>query len=113
MSTENVVALNGKADASDLNNYLPLSGGTLTGDLEAPKIRSGNTVYGVSKYVYGGTAEETVVYTGIKYVSNYHMPVVHMSGYAYGAGKTTELHIAMYIYNEEFYSSSTVTNLGA
>ena len=33
MSTENVVALNGKADASDLNNYLPLSGGTLTGSL--------------------------------------------------------------------------------
>ena len=93
--------------------FLKLSGGTMTGMLVAPKIRVGRVVYGVSRYLFGATAKETIIYTGIKFVSSSHMPVVHMSGFAYGAGRTTELHIAMYIYQNEFYSASTITNLGA
>jgi len=89
------------------------SGDTMTGNLIVPKIRSAKTAYGVTSYIYRTTALETIVYTHMRFESSAFMPVIHMSGYAYGAGKTTELHIAMYMYQGEFYSSSTVTNLGA
>ena len=94
------------------SNAVVRSGDTMTGMLTAPMVKVGRTVLNVARYIYSATAKETVVWTGIKYVSSSHMPVVKMCGYAYGEGKTTELRVALYIYNNEFYSSRTVTNLG-
>jgi len=88
------------------------AGDTMTGMLTVPMVKTGRTVQSVARYIYSATAKETVIWTGIKYVSSTHMPVVKLNGYAYGAGKTTELRIALYIYQNEFYSSRTVTNLG-
>ena len=105
-------ALDGKANASHTHSYLPLTGGTLTGDLVAPRERIGNTWYSV---VFGRTTAtpvETILYTGIKWKSGAHMPVLHIYGYAYGLTSPVEFKIGFYIYSDKI-GWCGATNMGA
>jgi len=92
--------------------FLPLTGGTLSGWIKAPSARFANTWYGISFGRTTGTPVETILYTGIKWTSSSHMPVVHITGYAYGLASPVEFKIGFYIYNGKI-GWSGCTNMGS
>lgn len=89
-----------------------LTGDTMTGNLIIPAGRVANTYYGISFGRTTGTPVETILYTGIKWVSMRHMPVVHITGYAYGLQSPVEFKIGFYIYGEKI-GNCGVTNMGS
>lgn len=89
-----------------------LTGDTMTGDLIVPRTRVANTYYGVSFGRTTGTPVETILYTGIKWMSGKHMPIVHITGYAYGLNSPVEFKIGFYIYQNKI-GWCGVTNMGA
>ena len=84
----------------------------MTGNLRIPAGRIANTYYGISFGMTGDTPVETILYTGIKWVSSNHMPVIHITGYAYGLSSPVEFKIGFYIYNNNI-GWSGVTNMGS
>lgn len=76
------------------------------------KTRIANTYYGVSFGRTGGIPVETILYTGIKWISSKHMPIVHITGYAYGLHSPVEFKIGFYIYQNKI-GYCGVTNMGA
>lgn len=88
------------------------SGDTMTGNLIVPRARIANTYYGVSFDRTTGTPVETILYTGIKWVNGVHMPVIHVTGYAYGLYSPVEFKIAFYIYSGKI-GWCGATNMGS
>lgn len=74
--------------------------------------RSGNTVYSITKLCNTSTPLETVLHTGIKWKSSAYMPVLHLTGYAYGLQSPVEFKIGFYIYSDKI-GYCGVTNMGA
>ena len=99
-------------DATARNNKVDKAGDTMTGNLVVPAIRSANTYYGISFGRTTSTPIETILYTGIKWASSSHMPVVHITGYAYGLQSPVEFKIGFYIYDGKI-GWSGVTNMGS
>lgn len=99
-------------DYIDLSGKVSKTGDTMTGTLITPKTRVANTCYGVSFGKTNDTPKETILKTGIKYVSGSHMPVVHITGYAYGLQSPVEFKIGFYIYNTQI-GWSGACNMGA
>lgn len=89
-----------------------LTGDTMTGNLITPATRIANTYYGITFGRTTATPVETILYTGIKWRSGSHMPVIHITGYAYGLTSPVEFKIGFYIYNNTI-GWSGVTNMGA
>jgi len=89
-----------------------LTGDTMTGNLIIPAGRVANTYYGISFGRTTSTPVETILYTGIKWVSSRHMPVIHITGYAYGLSSPVEFKIGFYIYAEKI-GYCGVTNMGS
>ena len=89
-----------------------LAGDTMTGNLIIPAGRVANTYYGISFGRTTGTPVETILYTGIKWKGSSHMPVLHITGYAYGLQSPVEFKIGFYIYNDNI-GWSGVTNMGS
>lgn len=103
--------LDGKSETSHTHNYLPLSGGTITGQLDADKIfRNGNTFYNVLEFANTATVDEIVIKTKIPFISGNSMPLVHLKGYAYGESATIEMTVAFYIYNNKFTNMGVVSS---
>lgn len=94
------------------STYVKKSGDTMTGNLVAPAARFAKTYYGITYGRTTGTPVETILYTGIKWVSGAHMPVVHVTGYAYGLASPVEFKIAFYIYNDKI-GWCGATNMGS
>lgn len=94
------------------SNKVEKSGDTMTGNLIVPAGRAANTFYGISFDRTTLTPVETILYTGIKWVSGKHMPVIHITGYAYGLSSPVEFKIGFYIYSNKI-GWSGVTNMGA
>ncbi len=88
------------------------NGDTMTGNLVVPSCRAANTYYGVSFGRTTVTPVETILYTGIKWKSGSHMPVVHITGYAYGLSSPVEFKIGFYIYSDKI-GWCGVTNMGS
>lgn len=80
--------------------------------LIAPAIRIANTYYGISFGRTTGTPVETILHTGIKWVGSSHMPVIHITGYAYGLQSPVEFKIGFYIYGDKI-GWSGATNMGS
>ena len=80
--------------------------------LIAPSIRIANTYYGIAFGRTNGTPKETILHTGIKWVSSTHMPVLHITGYAYGLQSPVEFKIGFYIYGDKI-GWSGATNMGS
>lgn len=103
--------LNGKSETSHTHSYLPLSGGTITGQLDAYKVfRNGNTFYNVLEFASTATVDEIVIKTKIPFISGNSMPLVHLKGYAYGESATIEMTVAFYIYNNKFTNMGVVSS---
>lgn len=103
--------LNGKSGTSHTHSYLPLSGGTITGQLDADKVfRNGNTFYNVLEFASTATVDEIVIKTKIPFISGNSMPLVHLKGYAYGESATIEMTVAFYIYNDKFTNMGVVSS---
>ena len=83
-----------------------------TENLTVTKERIANTVYGVSFGRTTATPVETILKTGVKWVSSTHMPVIHITGYAYGLQSPVEFKIGFYIYNDKI-GYCGVTNMGS
>ncbi len=96
----------------DISGKVNKSGDTMTGKLIVPATRIANTYYGISFGRTTGTPVETILYTGIKWRSSSHMPVVHITGYAYGLQSPVEFKIGFYIYNNHI-GYCGVTNMGS
>ena len=94
------------------STFLKLSGGTLTGKLVMPSGRIANTWYGISFGRTTATPVETILYTGILWSSSHHMPVIHITGYAYGLQSPVEFKIGFYIYGGKI-GWAGVTNMGS
>ena len=99
----------------DISGKVNKSGDTMTGNLIVPAERIANTYYGIS---FGRTTEtpvETILYTGIKWIHGRHMPVVHVTGYAYGLNSPVEFKIGFYLYGDPTCKVGWcgVTNMGA
>ncbi|MDY4816166.1 MAG: hypothetical protein SO274_11310, partial [Turicibacter bilis] len=75
-------------------------------------LRAGNTVYNIATLKTTLTPVETVLHTGIKWTSSSYMPVIHLTGYAYGLTSPVEFKIGFYIYNNQI-GWCGVTNMGA
>ena len=88
------------------------SGDTMTGNLIAPSIRIANTYYGITFGRTTATPVETILHTGIKWTNSAHMPVIHITGYAYGLHSPVEFKIGFYIYADKIEYCG-VTNMGA
>ena len=80
--------------------------------LIAPSIRIANTYYGIAFGRTNGTPKETILHTGIKWVSSTHMPVLHITGYAYGLQSPVEFKIGFYIHGDKI-GWSGATNMGS
>ena len=80
--------------------------------LIAPSIRIANIYYGISFGRTTRTPVETILHTGIKWVSNSHMPVIHITGYAYGLHSPVEFKIGFYIYGDKI-DYCGATNMGS
>ena len=89
-----------------------LTGDTMTGNLIIPAGRVANTYYGISFGRTTGTPVETILYTGIRWLSGRHMPVIHITGYAFGLASPVEFKIGFYIYAEKI-GYCGVTNMGS
>lgn len=89
-------------DVTDVSK-LPLTGGTLTGDLiiNAPH-RDQYYASNLCRHFHSGTPTEFVIKTKIKFASGTHMPVIRIYGYAYGLNSPIELRAGFYIYNDIF-----------
>lgn len=74
--------------------------------------RSGNTIYSIAKLKTGGTPVETVLHTGIQWKSSTYMPVLHLTGYAYGLQSPVEFKVGFYIYDNKI-GWCGATNMGA
>jgi hypothetical protein len=74
--------------------------------------RSGNTVYSIARLKTAGTPVETVLHTGIQWKSSAYMPVLHLTGYAYGLQSPVEFKVGFYIFNNNI-GWSGATNMGA
>ena len=94
------------------NTKVLKAGDTMTGNLIVPKTRIANTCYGISYGRTTNTPVETILYTGIKWVSGSHMPVVHITGYAYGLQSPVEFKIGFYIYGGNI-GYCGATNMGS
>lgn len=84
------------------NNYIyanPKTGLLRTNIVSMKYGRMGNTYYNVCQDIIRSTAVETILYTGIKWQSGAHMPIVHITGFAYGLNSPVEFKIGFYIYN--------------
>ncbi len=92
--------------------YVLKTGDTMTGNLTVPAERIANTYYGISFGRTTTTAKQTLVHTGIKWHSGAHMPVIHITGYAYGLYSPVEFKIGFYIYSDRI-GYCGVTNMGA
>lgn len=117
--------LNGKVDkVSSTDNAVPRFNGT-EGKIQnsgvtindynmliAPAIKAGNTVYAIANNYSTLQVIETVLKTRIKWRSSSHMPVLHISGYAYGMQSPIEFKIGFYIYNDKI-GYCGVTNMGS
>lgn len=99
-------------DTTARNNKVEKSGDIMTGNLVVPATRVANTYYGISFDRTTSTPVETILYTGIKWVSSSHMPVIHVTGYAYGLQSPVEFKIGFYIYGGKI-GYCGVTNMGA
>lgn len=99
-------------DATARSNKVEKSGDRMTGNLVVPAVRVANTYYGISFDRVTSTPVETILYTGIKWVSSSHMPVIHVTGYAYGLYSPVEFKIGFYIYKNKI-GYCGVTNMGA
>lgn len=88
------------------------AGDTMTGNLVIPATRIANTYYGVSFGRTGATPKQTLIHTGIKWLSGKHMPVIHITGYAYGLQSPVEFKIGFYIYADKI-GYCGVTNMGS
>jgi hypothetical protein len=82
------------------------------GLLTAQLMRSGNTVYSIARLKTAGTPVETVLHTGIQWKSSTYMPVLHLTGYAYGLQSPVEFKVGFYIFNNNI-GWSGATNMGA
>ena len=84
--------------------------------LTAPAARFANVIYGLASAVGSNTEVpipvESILHTGIKWISSRHMPIVHLSGYAYGKQSPIELKIGFYIYADKI-GYCGVTNMGS
>lgn len=80
--------------------------------LIAPSIRIANTYYGIAFGRTIDTPKETILHTGIKWVGSTHMPVIHITGYAYGLQSPVEFKIGFYIYGDKI-GWSGATNMGS
>ena len=89
-----------------------INGDTMTGNLIAPSIKIANTYYGITFGKTNATSVETILHTGIKWVSGKHMPVIHITGYAYGLSSPVEFKIGFYIYADKI-GWCGITNMGA
>ena len=94
------------------NSKVAKAGDTMTGTLIVPKTKIAHTCYGVSFGRTTSTPVETIIKTGIKWVSSAHMPVVHLTGYAYGLSSPVELKIGFYIYGGKVCLTGVV-NMGS
>lgn len=92
--------------------YVVKTGDTMTGNLTVPAERIANTYYGISFGRTTTTAKQTLVHTGIKWHSGAHMPVIHITGYAYGLYSPVEFKIGFYIFSDKI-GYCGVTNMGA
>ncbi len=101
------------ATMSDLGSYLPLSGGTITGDLilNAP-YRDTKYAYNLCNLFYTGAPTEFVIKTKIKYQTGTSMPVIKIYGYAYGLSRPVEIKVCFYIYADEFDNTGAVSTGG-
>lgn len=99
-------------DATARSNKVDKAGDTMSGNLKVPAVRVANTYYGISFDRTTSTPVETILYTGIKWVSGSHMPVVHITGYAYGLSSPVEFKIGFYIYGGKI-GWCGVTNMGS
>ena len=88
------------------------SGDTMTGNLIVPATRIANTFYGITFGRTTGTPVETILYTGIKWGSGWHMPVIHITGYAFGLQSPVEFKIGFYIYADKI-GYCGVVNMGS
>lgn len=88
------------------------TGDIMTGNLIVPATRIANTYYGISFGRTTATPVETILYSGIKWKSSSHMPVVHITGYAYGLSSPVEFKIGFYIYADKI-GYCGVTNMGS
>lgn len=88
------------------------AGDTMTGNLVIPATRIANTYYGVSFGRTTATPKQTLIHTGIKWQSGKHMPVLHITGYAYGLQSPVEFKIGFYIYADKI-GYCGVTNMGS
>lgn len=103
--------LDGKAASSHAHDYLPLSGGTVSGQLDVDKVfRNGNTFYNVLEFARTDSVDEIVIKTKIPFISSNSMPIVHLKGYAYGEASTIEMTVAFYIYNNSFVNMGVVSS---
>lgn len=84
--------------ATDLAAKASLSGATFTGNVKTTTQSTDYTIENVLRFSTTGTPVQTVIYTGIKYLSSTHMPVVRIYGYAYGLTSPIELKLGFYIY---------------
>lgn len=75
-------------------------------------FRVANTIYGITRGDTRQTTVETILYTGIKWLSSTHMPILHLTGFAYGLQSPVELKIGFYIYTNKI-GWCGVTNMGA
>ena len=96
----------------DISGKVDKTGDTMTGNLVVPALRAANTYYGLTYGRTTSTPVETILYTGIKWDSGAHMPVVHITGYAYGLQSPVEFKIGFYIYNGNI-GYCGVTNMGS
>lgn len=103
--------LNNKEDSI---GYIPVNkaGDTMSGNLVVPAVRVANTYYGVSFGRTTARPKETLFHTGIKWASSSHMPVIHITGYAYGLSSPVEFKIGFYIYGGNI-GWSGATNMGS
>ena len=95
-----------------LSNYVLKAGDTMTGNLVVPSVRAANTYYGISFGRSNVTPVETILYTGIKWATSSHMPVLHITGFAYGLQSPVEFKIGFYIYSNKI-GWCGVTNMGS
>jgi hypothetical protein len=112
MATELTKVTFPTGDYIDISGKVSKSGDTMTGMLTVPKTKIANTCYGVSFGRTTATPVETILKTGIKWVSGSHMPVIHITGYAYGLTSPVEFKIGFYIYNGQI-GWSGACNMGA
>lgn len=71
---------------------------TFSANIKTTTISNNYVAENVHRFSTTGTPVQTVIYTGIKYLSSTHMPVVRIYGYAYGLTSPIELKIGFYIY---------------